>query len=201
MQRRSFLLGVSVVVATDRAFAKGDPVKVKLSTRLGNIIVELRPDKAPITVANFLAYADQKRFDHATFYRASRPPGAADYDYGSIQGGLQNDARYLLKPIAHEPTTKTGLKHTNGAISMGRRAPGTANADFFICIGDQPYLDADPAAKGDNKGYACFGYVVEGMEVAKKILALPVSATGGVGVIKGEMLKAPLAMKVRRAAG
>lgn len=181
------------------ALAAPGPVKVQIITRLGDILLELRPDKAPITTANFLAYIDKKLLDHATFYRASRPEGAKDYDFGVVQGGLQNDPRYLLKPIAHESTTKTGLKHTNGAISMGRRAPGTATSDFFICVGDQSYLDADPTQKGDNKGFACFGYVTEGLEVVKKIMALPLSANGGIGVMKGEMIRNPLPMKVRRA--
>lgn len=173
-------------------------VKVRIDTTLGVIVLELRGDKAPITAANFLRYVDQKRYDQATFYRASRPPNATDYEYGVVQGGLQNNPKLILPPIAHESTTKTGLKHTNGAISMGRRAPGSATSDFFICVGDQAYLDADPSQPGDNKGYACFGYVVEGLDNAKKIMAQPLSPSAGVGVMKGEMLRKPLAMKIRR---
>jgi peptidyl-prolyl cis-trans isomerase A (cyclophilin A) len=173
-------------------------VRVRIDTAAGRIVLDLEAKKAPITTANFLRYVDQKRYDQATFYRCSRPPNATDYEYGVIQGGLQNDPKLTLPPIAHESSTKTGLKHLNGAISMGRRAPGTATSDFFICVGDQAYLDADPTQKGDNLGFACFGYVVEGMETVKKILALPLSPTGGVGVMKGEMLKKPLAMKMRR---
>jgi peptidyl-prolyl cis-trans isomerase A (cyclophilin A) len=173
-------------------------VRVRIDTALGHITLDLEAKKAPLTTANFLRYVDQKRYDKATFYRASRPPNATDYEYGVAQGGLQNDPKLILPPVAHEPTTKTGLKHLNGAISMGRRAPGTATSDFFICVGDQAYLDADPTQKGDNLGFACFGYVVEGIETVKKILALPVSPTAGVGVMKGEMLKKPLSMKVRR---
>jgi peptidyl-prolyl cis-trans isomerase A (cyclophilin A) len=177
---------------------KPGTVRVRIDTSLGHITLDLEAKKAPLTTANFLRYVDQKRYDKATFYRCSRPPNATDYEYGVAQGGLQNDPKLILPPVAHEPTTKTGLKHLNGAISMGRRAPGTATSDFFICVGDQAYLDADPSQPGDNKGFACFGYVVEGMETVKKILALPVSPTAGVGVMKGEMLKKPLPMKMRR---
>lgn len=218
MQRRLFLAG-AVGMAAGPALGQTEPaltsaplpdtplppkpvkgvVKVRIETSLGSIILELRGDKAPITAANFLRYVDQKRYDLATFYRASRPPNATDYEYGVVQGGLQNNPKLILPPIAHESTTKTGLKHTNGAISMGRRAPGTATSDFFICVGDQAYLDADPSQSGDNKGYACFGYVVEGLDIAKKIMAQPLSPTAGVGVMKGEMLRKPLAMKIRRA--
>lgn len=200
MLRRRFLIGAGATISTTGAArAASGPVKVQIITRLGNVDLELRPDKAPVTTANFLAYVDRKLMDHATFYRSSRPEGATDFDFGVVQGGLQNDPRYLLKPIAHESTTRTGLKHTNGAISMGRRAPGTATSDFFICVGDQSYLDADPSQKGDNKGFACFGYVTEGLDVVKKIMALPLSANGGIGVMKGEMIRNPLPMKVRRA--
>lgn len=200
MLRRRFLIGAGATISTTgTARAASGPVKVQIITRLGNVDLELRPDKAPVTTANFLAYVDRKLMDHATFYRSSRPEGATDFDFGVVQGGLQNDPRYLLKPIAHESTTRTGLKHTNGAISMGRRAPGTATSDFFICVGDQSYLDADPSQKGDNKGFACFGYVTEGLDVVKKIMALPLSANGGIGVMKGEMIRNPLPMKVRRA--
>ncbi len=217
MKRRLFLAGAAAMVAGP-ALAQTDPaqpsiptpdvtvapklvkgvVKVRIETTLGAVILDLRGDKAPITVANFLRYVDQKRYDQATFYRASRPPNATDYEYGVVQGGLQNNPKLILPPIAHESTTKTDLKHTNGAISMGRRAPGSATSDFFICVGDQAYLDADPSQPGDNKGYACFGYVVEGLDIAKKIMAQPLSSTAGVGVMKGEMLRKPLAMKIRR---
>lgn len=171
-------------------------VRVALTTVHGVIILELHKDKAPITAGNFLRYVDEGRMSHATFYRASHPPGMTDY--GMLQGGLQNDPKYVLKPIPHESTLKTGLSHTDGAISLGRHAPGTATSDFFICVGDQTYLDANPKAKGDNAGFAAFGYVVQGMDVVQKMMGLPRSPTAGVGVMKGEMFKTPVPMKARR---
>lgn len=171
-------------------------VRVSLTTSYGVIVLELNKAKAPITTANFLRYVEEGRMDHGSFYRANHPPGVTDF--GLLQGGLQNDPKWLLKPIAHESTLKTGLAHTDGAISMGRRAPGTATSDFFICVGDQKYLDADPKAKGDNAGYAVFGYVVEGMDVVKKMLALPTSPTAGVGVMKGSMLMRSVPIKARK---
>jgi len=171
-------------------------VRVSLTTSYGVIVLELNKAKAPITTANFLRYVEEGRMDHGSFYRANHPPGVTDF--GLLQGGLQNDPKWLLKPIAHESTLKTGLAHTAGAISMGRRAQGTATSDFFICVGDQTYLDADPKAKGDNAGYAVFGYVVEGMDVVKKMLALPTSPTAGVGVMKGSMLMRSVPIKARK---
>ena len=171
--------------------------RVKLQTVHGPIIIELEVERAPVTSANFLKYVDQKRFDGISFYRALTFPGRPDL--GLIQAG-QRDPKKLLPPIAHEPTTKTGLSHTDGTISMARLAPGTAAADFFIIIGNLSTLDANPAAKGDNAGFAAFGRVVEGMDVVKKILASPVSATEGVGVMKGQMIAKPVPVETARRA-
>lgn len=172
--------------------------RVALTTPEGRIVIEVYPDKAPVTANNFLRYVDNKRFDGATFYRASKPTGYMADDYGIVQGGLQNAPGKLFAPIAHEPTTKTGLSHTDAMVSMGRHAPGSATADFFIMIGDNSYLDANPKATGDNKGFAAFGQVVEGMDVVRKILMLPRSPTAGVGVMKGEMLRKPIPIVTAR---
>jgi peptidyl-prolyl cis-trans isomerase A (cyclophilin A) len=176
------------------------PVRVKLTTSQGDIVIELARDKAPITSANFLKYVDRKLYDGASFYRASKPPGQVANDYGVIQGGLQNDPKKVLPPIAHESTLKTGLLHRDGTISMGRRAPGTAQADWFICVGEQSYLDAVP---GDPKqpGFAAFGQVVEGMDVVRSILGMRVDPKAGVGAMKGEMLVKPVRILTIRRAG
>lgn len=166
------------------------PVKVALETAQGRIVIQLHTEQAPITTRNFLRYVDQKRYDGATFFRASRAAGAPEY--GLIQGGVQNDPKRVLPPIAHEPTTKTGLKHVMGTVSLARNAPGTATSDFFICIGDAPSLDADPAASGDNQGFAAFGEVVEGLDVARKILALPTPGKAINPVMAGQMLDPPV---------
>lgn len=188
---RRFFLALALTFALPAAALAANP-KVKMETAQGVIVLELYADKAPITVANFMKYVDRGLFNGSKFYRASRPPNYTATDYGSIQGGLQNDPKKILPPIAHEPTTKTGLKHGNGTISMGRHAPGTANADFFICLGDQSYLDADPKDPKGNPGFAAFGQVIEGLDVVSKIIGLPVDPNAGVGAMKGEMLKAPV---------
>lgn len=164
------------------------PVYVAIDTPQGRIVIELAVAQAPLTTANFLRYVDRKLYDKATFFRASRAPGAVDY--GLIQGGLQGIG--ALPPVAHEPTSQTGLKHTDGAVSIARTAPGTATSDFFICIGDAPYLDANPAGTGDNLGFAAFGRVVQGMDVAKKILALPTPGKAINPVMKGQILDPPV---------
>jgi peptidyl-prolyl cis-trans isomerase A (cyclophilin A) len=108
-------------------------------------------------------------------------------DGGLIQGGITTDARKLFPPIAHEPTTTTGLHNVAGAISMANAGPGTARADFFILVSDMPGLDANGPG-GDANGFAAFGHVIEGMDVVRKIWNSPVSATEGAGVMKGQML-------------
>ena len=163
-------------------------VNVRLETTEGPIVVALEQGRAPITTANFLRYVDDKRFDGISFYRAVNvAPG-----FGLIQGGLRGDARKLLPPIKHEPTTVTGLSHIDGAISMARNAPGTADASFFITVGAIPSMDADPKQPGDNIGFAVFGHVTEGMEIVRHILQEPTSPTEGEGVMKGQMLVQPV---------
>jgi peptidyl-prolyl cis-trans isomerase A (cyclophilin A) len=159
------------------------PVRVRLHTSAGDIVVALETQKAPITAANFLHYVDTHRLDGSEFYRAMHTAP----DAGLIQGGVR-DGRKLFPPIAHEPTSQTGLSHVDGALSAPRLAVGTARGDFTIMIGDQKYLDAGPGSAGDGLGYAVFGHVVEGMDVVRRILAAPTSPTEGEGVMRGQML-------------
>ena len=172
--------------APSRLLKSPATVQVVLSTTLGPVTVELEKERAPITAGNFLKYVDQKRFDGVTFYRRVQTPGTLDQ--GFIQGGT-TDPKRVLPPIAHEPTTKTGLSHIDGALSAPRWAPGTARGDFTIMSGPSTWMDANPNASGDNLGYAVFGRVVDGMDVVKKILAASVSTTKGEGVMRGQMLE------------
>jgi len=170
-------------------------VSIVMTTSEGPITFALEKDRAPLTTANFLRYVDQKRLDGVTFYRAMKLGAEA----GLIQGGPQGDPKRILKPVPHEPTTTTGLSHVDGTISLARFAPGTATADFFITVGPVLSLDANPAGTGDKAGFAAFGHVVEGMDVVKRILTAPTSPTAGVGVMKGQMIVAPVKiLTVRR---
>lgn len=176
----------ALAALTDGPAPKEELVPVAIDTSLGRIVVALDQGHAPITTANFLQYVDTHRFDGETFYRAMRMG-----DGGLIQGGVRSDTRKLFPPIAHEPTSQTGLKNVAGAVSMANAGPGTANADFFILLSDMPSLDAGGPG-GDAKGFAVFGHVIEGMDVVKKISEAPVSATKGEGVMKGQMLDPPV---------
>jgi peptidyl-prolyl cis-trans isomerase A (cyclophilin A) len=178
------------MAAPARALAAAKP-RVVLTTAHGVITLELEAGRAPLTSANFLRYVAGKKYDGGTFYRAARSRGAPKQ--GSIVAGPAPRAQ-PYPPIAHESTTRTGLRHKAGTISLGRFAPGTARGDFFICVSDLPYLDARPGAPGDNLGFAAFGQVVSGMSVVRKILASPTSPTSQFPDQAGQWLKPPVAI-------
>lgn len=161
-------------------------VLVSLETSLGPIVIALKVKQAPLTTANFLRYVDDKRYDGASFWRSAK--AKSPVDYGLIEGGLQGDPKKLLPPIAHEPTSQTGLRHVDGTVSLARKEPGTGDSDFFICVGEAPYLDANPAGEGDNLGFAAFGQVIKGMEIVHKILNLPTPGKATNPVMEGQML-------------
>jgi len=163
-------------------------VQVSFQTSAGTIVLALEKERAPVTTANFLRYVDQKKLDGMTFYRTVKVTPTI----GFIQGGTRNDPKRTLPPIKHEPSSSTGIHNLDGTIAMARNAPGTAAGDFFILVGDEPTMDADPKATGDNQGFAAFGHVVEGMDVVRQIMDAATSPTQGVGVMKGSMIAAPI---------
>ncbi len=186
MIRRALLaLCLAAAALSAPAFAQDAPppaaVRVLLETSAGTILVETDP-RAPITAANFLRYVDEGRFDGTDFYRGMELGGGT----GVVQGGTSNAPDRILPPIAHEPTSQTGLRHVDGALSMARFDPGTADGDFFIIVGNLPGFDARAAPP--DPGFAVFGRVVEGMDIVRAILAAPKSPTEGEGFMRGQML-------------
>ena len=214
MTRRFALLAAplflfsATVAAQDQPTASPEPapsapqtVDVVIQTELGNIKLALESERAPVTAANFLRYTDQKRFDGTVFYRAMRLAWG-DQPNGLIQGGTQMDPKRILKPIAHEATSQTGVLHKAGTISMARYDPGSATGDFSILLSDMPGLDADPASANPDlaAGFAAFGHVVEGMDVVQAIWNAPVDPEKGAGALKGQMIQQPVKIiSVRRA--
>jgi peptidyl-prolyl cis-trans isomerase A (cyclophilin A) len=172
-------------------------VNVILHTDLGDIAVALEKDRAPLTVKNFLHYVDTKRYDGATFYRAVAI--GDEGKYGMLQGGVRADPKKVYAPIPHESPLVTGLSHVDGAISMARFDPGTAKAEFFIVMGNLTSLDGKP--DGSDPGYAVFGHVTSGLDVAHQIMGLPRDPTAGKesGMV-GQILASPVKiLTVRRA--
>ncbi len=170
--------------------------RVELDTDLGPIIVEVDLAHAPISASDFLRYVDAGLFNGGAFNRVVR----ADNDQGPvridvIQGGLTQPER-ALPAVAHESTRQSGIRHTDGVISLARRGLGTARAaKFFICVGDQPALDYGGARNADGQGFAAFGHVVGGMDVVRKIHLLPTDPDSGEGAAKGQMLRDPVVIR------
>lgn len=168
-------------IADAKPSASAGIVKVRLVTSAGPITLALDARHAPRTTANFMAYVDDGRLDGTTFYRSARRK--SNPATGLIQGGIDTNARRSLPPVVHEPTNVTGIGHKDATISMARGGkPGTAMGNFFITIGPIASMDA----RGDYPGYAVFGHVAAGMDVVKKILAMPTG--GGEGPMRGQML-------------
>lgn len=145
-------------------------VTCEIETSEGIILVELYPEKAPITVTNFLQYVDAGLYSNSTFFRVTTLENEAKrkIKIEVIQGGSIPEEQ-CFSPIAIETTDKTGIKHLDGTISMARSEPNTAQSSFFICINDQPELDFKGKRNPDGFGFAAFGKVVKGMEIVRKI--------------------------------
>lgn len=181
--------------ATPSAPAQTRTVDVLMKTSMGDITIELYPDKAPLTVANFLRYVDEKRYAGARFYRTVRADNDRNPDnpINVVQGGIEYQSS--LPPVAHETTQMTGLKHVDGTISMARLAPGTASSEFFICLGDNPNLDFGKQRNADGQGFAAFGRVIAGIDVVRRIHAASSNAPTDEPYVRGQVLDAPVAIR------
>jgi peptidyl-prolyl cis-trans isomerase A (cyclophilin A) len=175
ISRRKVALALNVLAMTamfsvaNPATAADPAPKVKLATSMGDIVVELNPDKAPKSVANFLQYVREKHYDGTIFHRV--------IDGFMIQGGgftADMVQKPMRAPIPLEATN--GLKNDKYTLAMARTsAPDSATAQFFINVKDNAMLNAP---QPDGHGYAVFGKVVEGQDVVDKIKAV---ATGNKG--------------------
>jgi len=192
MQRRHLIAGPMLAWMSDLAAAE---TLVRVETPLGAFVIAVDPARAPVTVANFLAYVDAGQLDGGSVYRivnlANQTP-QTKHRIEVVQWGMNlPDNQPPPRPaIAHETTRQTGLKHLDMTVSMARNAPGTAAAEFFICIGDQPSLDFGGGRNPDGQGFAAFGQVVSGQDAVRAI-----HARGGAE----QFLKQPIAIgKVAR---
>ncbi len=151
--------------------------QIVIETNLGKIEAELYPDKAPKTVAAFLSYVDSGFYKNSSFYRVVFDEAMSnDDDAGVIQGGIwqSNNAKAEKLPgIPHESPKQTGLTHTSGTLSLARTTAGSANSEFFICIGDQSNYDDSKTLNPDGLGYAAFGKVISGMSIVRSIHRQP----------------------------
>lgn len=174
-RRRVLALSAATVISTGaRANERGVVVQTRVDTDVGAFVIELNPDVAPVTVANYLAYVDRKLLDGASVYRVvtlSNQPPETRHKIEVVQWGMNlRDAQLPpLPPIAHETTRETGLRHLDGTVSMARSQPGSAASEFFICVGNQPELDFGGGRNPDGQGFAAFGRVVSGQDVVRAL--------------------------------
>ena len=166
----SLALAAIFSVATPAAAQDANAPKVKLSTSMGDIVVQLEPAKAPKTVENFLQYVKDKHYDGTIFHRV--------IDGFMVQGGgftADMAQKPVRAPIALEAAN--GLKNDKYTIAMARtNVPDSATAQFFINVKDNAMLNARQPS-GD--GYAVFGKVVQGSDVVDKIKAVATGNKGG----------------------
>jgi peptidyl-prolyl cis-trans isomerase B (cyclophilin B) len=164
----AFFLLLSLVPALCMA---APPVRVQMQTNYGNVTLELYPDKAPQTVANFLRYVDSGFYEKTIFHRVI--PGFM------IQGGgfgLDYQQKPTQSPVQNE--ANNGLKNARGTVAMARTSdPHSATAQFFINVVDNDFLNySSPDPQG--WGYCVFGKVVAGMKVVDEIAKVQTGAGG-----------------------
>jgi peptidyl-prolyl cis-trans isomerase B (cyclophilin B) len=178
MLRRPFLITLAALAVSTLALAfpaaAANP-QVEFDTTAGKIRVELYPDAAPKTVANFLDYVKAKHYDGTQFHRVI---SGFMIQGGGFTADFQQKPTKPPVPIEAEQSSKAGLLNVPGTIAMARTSdPNSATAQFFINVNDNKALNfrsADPR----GYGYTVFGKVVSGMDVVDKIAKAPTGAAG-----------------------
>lgn len=169
------LLSLGVVGCATTGASQESP-RVVIDTDAGRLVVELSLDRAPLTTCNFLAYVTDGDYVGGSFFRTvvretnTGNPNPIDVIQAATPRGSDDDSR---PPVELERTRDTGLSHVAGAISMARDGPDTATSSFFIVTRDTPSLDFGGARNPDGQGFAAFGRVVEGLDVARRIQMSP----------------------------
>jgi cyclophilin family peptidyl-prolyl cis-trans isomerase len=158
------LFFVFSILLCNSVFAAGQQIEIK--TNLGNILLEIYPEKAPKTVNNFLSYIKEKQYEDTIFHRVI--PGFM------IQGGGFDKAmkkKPTRQPIENE--ADNGLKNEIGTIAMARTGdPHSATSQFFINVKNNVFLNhTEPTQRG--YGYTVFGKVINGMDVVNRISEAP----------------------------
>jgi peptidyl-prolyl cis-trans isomerase A (cyclophilin A) len=169
--RNLFVAVLAVIFSAFTGLARAEPT-VLIKTSLGDITVELDRAHAPKTVDNFLRYVSEGHYDGTLVYRVV--PGFV------IQAGSYDSATHA-RPT-HEPIPSeagNGLSNLRGTVAMARQTdPNSATAEFFVNLADNTRLDRMPDDADGTTGYAVFGHVVSGMNVADKIASVPLGAGG-----------------------
>ncbi|HEX4610506.1 MAG TPA: peptidylprolyl isomerase [Urbifossiella sp.] len=161
------VLGVTAATAQNAA----NPV-VLIDTNHGSVKVELYPEKAPVTVKNFLDYVDAKHYDGTIFHRVIGKENSGK-DFMIQGGGMGADMKEKETKGGIRNESSNGLSNARGTIAMARtNNPDSATAQFYINVADNTFLDG----KGGRPGYAVFGRVIEGMDIVDRIKAVKTGA-------------------------
>lgn len=183
MKRRKLLLGlVSLILLFQAQLSQAANPKVKIETNKGDIIVELYPDKAPKSVANFLDYVNTGAYDGTIFHRVIK-------DFMNQGGGFSTDYKKVetKEPVPNEAFN--GLKNLKYTLAMARtNAPHSATNQFFINTADNAFLDhTEKSMKG--WGYTVFGKVIEGKNIVGAISRVQ---TGPGGPFASDVPRTPI---------
>ena len=175
MSRRPFLIAVTALAACFALPALAANPQVEFDTTAGKIRVELYPDAAPKTVANFLDYVKAKHYDGTQFHRVI---GGFMVQGGGFTADFKQKPTKPPIAIEAEQSSKAGLLNVPGTLAMARTSdPNSATAQFFINVADNKFLNfREPTQQG--YGYTVFGKVVSGMDVVDKIAKAPTGAGG-----------------------
>jgi peptidyl-prolyl cis-trans isomerase A (cyclophilin A) len=172
-----FLLALSTPAFGQVEGARGGMVPILIETEFGTMEAELDSARAPITVTNFLRYLDAGMFNDARFFRSvttdNQPNDSVKIEVIQAAISRENSVREF-PPIPLERTSVTGILHLDGTLSMARAGPDTGTSSFSIMINDQPELNFGGRRNPDGQGFAAFGRVTAGMDVARRIQAQPV---------------------------
>jgi peptidyl-prolyl cis-trans isomerase A (cyclophilin A) len=167
----------------------GGATRVQVVTNMGNFVIELNSERAPLTAQHFLAYVDQGFYTNTLFHRVVP-------DFVIQGGGIDVDYRLKVAPLKVVNEAGNGLANARGTVGAARgNDPHSSDSQFYINLFDNVNLDPNPS----RWGYAVFGKVVQGMEVVDRIANVP---TGAHGVIKQDVpLKPVIIEKVERLTG
>ena len=169
LTRITALTALLLAVLVSTASHAGQPTQVKVTTNLGEFVIEVNSERAPLTAANFLRYVREGFYSNTLFHRVV--PNFV------IQGGGHDATTLQLKPT-HENIfneSGNGLQNKRGAVGLARAGPPhSGNAQFYVDLVDNSELDPVPT----RWGYTVFGRIVQGMDVIDRIGETPTGATG-----------------------
>lgn len=177
--------------------------EVVMQTSLGQIVIEIDEERAPITAAYFLGYIDRGQYDGATLYRSAALDGRNDPQL--VQGGILASALNSASPVSPadhgaaylesiETTERTGLRHERGTVSLARDLIDTGHVipEIVFCLRDIPSMDAGGRDKPDSKGFPAFAKIISGMDVVEAVTRQALDGDTSIAFLQGQILTDPV---------